>query len=159
MFLFQNSSSIWQNRKESLFFEFFSNIEWMLQKILAVMLIGHGLAHISGFLASWSTIDSGYKVNNPSLFSDKISFKGSIGKLFGILWLIALLFLAGSGFSIFYSIINWQILAFVGSTISLLVIILWWKTVPLGAKIGAFFDLILLLYLLIYQNHQLFYYF
>ena len=40
----------------------------MIIIIIAIMLIGHGLAHISGFLILWTKVKEGYKIVNPWVF-------------------------------------------------------------------------------------------
>jgi len=38
----------------------------------------------------------------------------------------------------------WPNLALVGAVISLATILLWWKAVPMGAKLGAAFDVVII---------------
>jgi hypothetical protein len=119
----------------------------MLRLILAVPLIAHGLAHISGFIASWTNNDSGYG-RSPWVFSSGIGLQSPVGRLFGILWLCAAFVLTVSGVGLTMDSAWWQLLAVTGSIISLVVILPWWNTVPSGAKLGALFDLLILILLL-----------
>ncbi|MFC2150944.1 hypothetical protein ACFLSE_00315 [Bacteroidota bacterium] len=123
----------------------------MVRIIIAVMLIGHGLAHVSGFLISWTKTEEGFKITKPWIFSQNVLIKSRIGKVFGIFWALALLCFVGAGLSIFFHFYDWKILATIGVVFSLISIIPWWSTVPLGAKIGLVFDLIVFAYL-VYFN-------
>ena len=119
----------------------------MFRFILALPLIVHGLAHISGFLATWTNNDAGY-APRPWIFSSHISLGSPLGKVFGILWLAAAAALAGSGAGLILQETWWVPLAVLGSILSLAVIVPWWNSVPSGAKIGAAFDVVLLALLL-----------
>lgn len=119
----------------------------MLKFVFALPMIGHGLAHISGFLASWTSIDAGYSPK-PWIFSPGITLAGPVGRFFGLLWLAASIVLLSSGFGIIFLQNWWPTFALYGAIISLIVIVPWWNTVPPGAKIGAVFDVIVLVIVL-----------
>jgi hypothetical protein len=126
----------------------------MWRFVFALPLIGHGLAHISGFLASWTSNTAGY-TDDAWLFSPGITLSSPLGRGFGILWLVAAIALAGSGFGVLFQQDWWPTLAIVGSLLSLAAIVPWWKTVPPGARIGAAFDLLILIALLLPWNDQI----
>lgn len=119
----------------------------MIRLVLAVPLIGHGLAHISGFIASWTNNDAGYG-RRPWIFSSGVGLQSPLGRLFGLLWLAAAAALVAAGVGLAVEAAWWQTLAVVGALLSLVVILTWWNTVPSGAKIGAAFDLLILMLLL-----------
>ena len=119
----------------------------MLNTILAVPLIGHGLAHISGFIASWTGRQAGFS-DSPWLFSSGVKLQSPLGKLFGLLWLAAAAALSASGVGLILMQGWWMNAAIAGAVISLVVIVPWWRTVPPGARIGAAFDLLILVLLL-----------
>jgi hypothetical protein len=119
----------------------------MWRFIFAVPLLMHGLAHISGFLASWTSIDLGY-ASKPWVFSQSIHLYSLTGRVFGLLWLVAMLGLVVSAFGLVFRQDWWLPLAVAASVISLVVILPWWNTVPSGAKFGAFFDLLVIAALL-----------
>lgn len=119
----------------------------MWRFIFAFPLFMHGLAHFSGFLASWTSIDAGFP-NNPWIISGGVKLRSSLGRIFGLLWLIAMLGLVGSAFGLVFQQAWWPILAIVSSIISLFVIVPWWNSVPPGAKFGALFDLLVIIMLL-----------
>jgi hypothetical protein len=119
----------------------------MFRFFLALPLIGHGLAHVSGFIATWTNNDAGF-APRPWIFSNGVTLGSPLGKVFGLLWLAAAAALAGSGAGLILQETWWVTLAVLGSILSLLVIVPWWNSVPPGAKIGAAFDVILLVVLL-----------
>jgi hypothetical protein len=112
--------------------------------VFALPLIIHGLAHISGFIASWTPANVGY-ADRPWIFSPDIRVGGAVGKAFGLLWLIAAMGLIGAGMGILFGQEWWTALGMAGTVISMVVIIPWWNTVPPGARAGAAFNLIILI--------------
>lgn len=116
----------------------------ILRFAFALPLILHGLAHISGFLASWTAADVGYS-DHAWIFTSNIHIRSPVGKASGLLWLVAAMGLVGSGLGILSGEAWWAELGLAGAAISLVVIISWWNTVPPGAKAGAAFDVIILL--------------
>ena len=115
--------------------------------IILALILGHGLAHISGFLASFTSVDVGYHTDNAWIFRGDITLKSDFGKIFGMLWLIvAILFLIAAA-GIIFSLSWWTNIALAAAVVSLIVIVPFWNTVPPGAKAGAVFDLIILILL------------
>ena len=115
--------------------------------IILALILGHGLAHISGFLASFTSVDVGYHTDNAWIFRGDIKLKSDFGKMFGMLWLIvAILFLIAAA-GIIFSISWWTNITLAAAIVSLIVIVPFWNTVPPGAKAGAVFDLIILVIL------------
>ena len=123
--------------------------------LFAVPLLMHGLAHISGFLASWTSLDVGY-ADHPWLFSQGVFLQSLTGRIFGLLWLIAMLGLAGSALGLVFRQGWWPALAVVATVLSLVVILPWWNTVPPGAKLGVVFNLLVLATLLTPLQRRLF---
>jgi hypothetical protein len=119
----------------------------MWRFFFAAPLLMHGLAHISGLLASWTGVDAGYS-SKPWLFSQSVYLDSAVGRIFGLLWLMAMLGLVGSAFGLVFRQDWWLPLAVAASVMSLVVILPWWNTVPSGAKFGAFFDLLVIAALL-----------
>jgi hypothetical protein len=107
----------------------------------------HGLAHLSGFLASWTSTDAGY-ASKPWIFSSGIYLQSWAGRFFGLFWLIAVVGFIGSTVGISLSQGWWMPLVVASSAVSLLVIVPWWNTVPPGAKVGAVFDSLIILALI-----------
>lgn len=119
----------------------------MWKIIFAIPLFAHGLAHVSGFLASWTSLEVGYS-SKPWLFSQSVHLQSVTGRIFGLLWIIAMMGLVGSALGFVWQRAWWPSLAIASAAISLAVIAPWWNTVPPGAKIGAAFDLLVLAVLL-----------
>jgi hypothetical protein len=119
----------------------------MLRFLIAVPLFLHGMAHISGFLASWTRGDFGYSPR-PWLISSGVHLNSGVGRVFGLLWLIAMAGLVGAALGLVFRQEWWPWLAVTAAVLSLIVIIPWWNTVPAGARFGAIFDLLLLAVLL-----------
>jgi hypothetical protein len=88
----------------------------MLKFIIALPLIGHGLAHISGVLAAWTLADVGFK-DNPWIFSSGVRLSSGIGRVFGLIWLLALIALAGSGVGLIFRQAWWPDVALLGSVL------------------------------------------
>ena len=120
----------------------------MLRFILIAPLVGHGLAHFSGVLASWTTSEVGYS-NNPWIFSADVNLNAGVGRVFGLIWLMAMLGLVCAGLGILFRQDWWIPVAMASTSLSLLAIVPWWNSVPPGAKLGALFNLLLLAALLL----------
>jgi hypothetical protein len=120
----------------------------MIRFVFAIPLIVHGLAHLSGFFASWTTASAGYPIDRPWLFSPHVTLTSPIGKAFGLLWLVAAAGLAGSGLGLLFLQEWWTALAAAAAVVSLVVIVPWWRTVPPGAWVGAGFDVLVIVLLL-----------
>ena len=119
----------------------------MVQLIFAAPLIIHGLAHIGGFRASWTSNLAGFS-DRPGVFSQRGTLHSPVGRVFGILWLLATLAFVIAGLGLLFSQPWWPTVALPAAVLSLVVILPWWNTAPLGAKIGAAFDLLVLVVLL-----------
>jgi len=120
----------------------------------ALMLFMHGMAHFSGFFAAWTKSDTGYAAR-PWLLSKGVTLKSPIGKVFGVLWLVAAVALATSGYGLAFSRDWWPGTALLGAAVSLLVILPWLRSVPPGAWAGAVFDALVLLALTLPWKDQL----
>lgn len=120
----------------------------MMRFIITAMLIGHGLAHLSGFVASWTSNLAGYSAR-PWIFSAEVALQSSVGRVFGLLWLVAMIGFVGAGLGLASGQEWWTTLALSAAVVSLAVILPWWNTVPPGAWAGAAFDLLIILLLLL----------
>jgi uncharacterized membrane protein YphA (DoxX/SURF4 family) len=118
-----------------------SQIGWL---ILAVPLIVHGLAHLSGLIAPYTRRHVGF-AERPWIFAHGVTPHSSIGRAFGLVWLAAAAALAIAGIGLLLGQAWWAALAVAASILSLAAIITWWHAVPAGAKAGAAFDLLVLL--------------
>ena len=115
-----------------------------LHYLVSVVLIMHGLAHMSGAMAAFTARDVGFS-DKPWLFSTGVTLRSPIGKLFGLVWLAAAIALVCSGLSLLFHWGGWPALPIVASILSLIAIVPWWNTVVPGAKAGAAFDGLMLM--------------
>ncbi len=122
--------------------------------VLAVPLIAHGLANIAGFVSAWTGNEAGFAAR-PWVLSGGITLHTNIGRMFGLLWLVSTLALAGAGLGLILHAEWWWALALAGSVFSAAAILPWWNTVPPGARFGAFFDLVVIAVLLSPLGEQL----
>ena len=119
----------------------------MLRFVIAIPMLAHGLAHLSGVLASWTSTVEGFR-DEPWLFFSATRLSDPLGRVFGLFWLAAMAVLVASGLGVVLRQPWWPTMALIGTALSLAAIVPWWRAVPLGAKLGAAFDLILLALLL-----------
>ncbi len=120
----------------------------MLHFIVIAAFIMHGLAHLSGFMASWTKNTSGFS-NRPWVLSTGVTLHSGVGHIFGLLWLIVAICSVGAGIGLAMQQTWWPMLAVAQAIVSLIVIMPWWNTVAPGAKVGAVFDVIALVALLL----------
>jgi hypothetical protein len=111
--------------------------------IIGFLLFMHGMAHVAGLLASWIANRADF-ADRPWLLSSQVRLQGPIGRALSPLWLVAMVGLVGSGLGAVLQQGWWFDLAAMGAGVSLAMILLWWRAVPLGAKLGAGLDVILL---------------
>jgi hypothetical protein len=116
----------------------------MIRFVFAAVLIGHGLAHAGGFIAAWTKTPSGYS-DHPWVFSDTVSLQSSVGRAFGLLWLVAMIGFASAGLGLLMGQDWWPTLAVSAATVSLVAIVPWWHAVPPGAWTGAALDVLIIL--------------
>ena len=119
----------------------------MWKWIAAFPLFMHGMAHLSGFVASWAKQDASY-TDKPWIFPGGFTLHSAVGKAWGCLWLVTAIGLVSSAFGLLFAREWWPRLTLIASTLSLVAIVPWWCTVPAGAKAGVFFDLIIIAILL-----------
>ena len=94
----------------------------MLRFFVALPLLVHGLAHICGFLASWTKKDQGFK-DEPWLLSRDVTLHSQLGRAFGLLWLMSMVAFIGAGFGIILKQFWWPQAVLFGSVLSLIVIL------------------------------------
>lgn len=108
----------------------------MLKWIVGIVLIAHGIGHSMGFLASWTTIPSGLTTGHWLLSSD-ITMDSTAGRLFGLLWLLAMFSTIAAGVGLLGHQAWWQPLAIVSALLSLVAILPWLNLMPAVSAIGA----------------------
>ncbi len=120
----------------------------MLHFIVIAAFVLHGLAHLSGFMASWTKSSAGFS-NKPWVLSTGVTLHSGVGHIFGLLWLVAAIGSVGAGIGLATQQAWWPMLAVAQAIVSLIVIVPWWNTVVAGAKVGAVFDVIVMIALLL----------
>jgi len=105
--------------------------------ILALILIGHGFAHLSGFFVSWRIAtfqDTPYKT---TILAKSIDI-GDLGiRVVGILWLVAALAFPVSAIAVLAQASWWLLSTSIVMAFSFLLCVLEWPE----ARIGAFVNL------------------
>lgn len=109
----------------------------MWRVLIAGVLVLHGLGHVMGFLAAWTSIPMGFVEGKSWLFSDGVLIDSVTGKIFGLFWLAALVGFVGAGIGILVEEDGWRVFALAAAVISLLVILPWWNAVTPGSRVAA----------------------
>ena len=116
----------------------------MLKLIASLALIFHGIGHIIGVSAAWTPIKMGFS-DRPWIFSAGINIESGLGRIFGLVWLIATLASIIAGFGLYFRQDWWLTLTIVGTIVSLVAVITWFRAFPSGANMSALvFDVIIL---------------
>jgi len=123
-------------------------VDGLWQYLALLVILGHGIGHLIGVLASWTSIDVGFK-DAAWLFPGGHKMKSAIGRAWGLLWIVAMVFFVGSALGILLDEEWWRFLAVIGSVVSLVAILPWWKSVIGGVKAGAVLDIAIILVLLL----------
>ena len=112
--------------------------------ILAAPLVVHGLAHLSGVAAPFTRRSLGF-ADQPWALTHGGTLHSASGQASSVAWLAAAFGLIGAGWGLLAGQAWWAALALAAASLSLAVILTWWKAVPPGAKVGAAFDVLILL--------------
>jgi Zn-dependent protease with chaperone function len=115
--------------------------------LVLVLLIMHGLAHVTGVLGFLGQGQQAFG-DQPWIFSQGITAHSAVGKAWALLWLVALIGLVGTGLGLLFRQGWWPAAAMAAAAVSLVAIVPWLKVVPPGAWGGALLDLAILVALL-----------
>jgi len=126
----------------------------MLKVLFAILLIMHGLAHMTGPRGFWSSGSQAF-AEKAWLFSKGVTPHSAVGWAFGLVWLVAVAGFVGAGLGLLFGQDWWPTLAVAAAVVSLVAIIPWVRVVPPGAWAGACFDLVILVALLLPWGSQL----
>jgi hypothetical protein len=91
--------------------------------LIGILLIGHGLLHLFGFLTSWDLVEIEAVSRTPTILADDLPV-GVIRDI-GALWLLGLFAFALSGVGVIRGYRWWKGLAFGSAAISLIATIFW----------------------------------
>ena len=114
----------------------------MVRVLFGIFLIGHGLGHVSWFLAGFVSSFGQGQERHPPLFNDAIAASGPIGKVIGIAaLLVAAAFVVGA-IAFFQDATWWKDVVGAGIAGSMLVAVAWWNpagmvsALAIGANLG-----------------------
>jgi len=106
----------------------------MLRVVIIAAFFMHGMAHLSGFFASWTASTAGFS-ERPWVLSASVTMHSGVGRVFGLLWLLAAIGLLGTALGLATQQPWWPMLGVLAAAVSLVAIVPWWNTVPPGAKV------------------------
>jgi hypothetical protein len=115
----------------------------MLKYLIAFVVIMHGLAHVTGMIGAWTSGPQAFS-DGSWIFSQGVMARDTVGKAFGLVWLVALVGLVGAGLGLLFSRAWWPSLATAAAAVSLVAIVPWLRVVPPGAWAGGLFDLLII---------------
>jgi hypothetical protein len=122
----------------------------MLRVVSAIVLVAHGLGHVLGFLAAWTSVPMGF-TGKPWIFGGA-EIGSPVGKLFGLVWLVALAGFVAAGYALYKDEGWWRTAVVAASVISLVVILPWWNTVTPGSRLAAVLVDIIVIAVVIWQR-------
>ena len=106
----------------------------VIKYVVVLVLLAHGVGHVMGFLAAWTKLPMGF-VDRPWVFGGDVKIQTAIGRVFGLVWLVALVGFVGAGIGLLFQREWWSTLAIASSVVSILVIVPWWNTVTPSARL------------------------
>ena len=118
----------------------------ILLYLAALVLLGHGLGHLVGILPAWASIEVGGK-DEPWLLPGDHKMDSTVGKIWGVVWLAAMVLFVVSSAGVLMNKEWWRQWAIIGSVVSIVAIVPWWNSVIAGAKAGVALDVAIILVL------------
>lgn len=113
--------------------------------VLALLLFGHGFAHLPGFLAFWKLATFKEMPYKTAILAGNVNV-GDFGiRVVGVLWLVAALAFVASSISTATRLSWWQPVTLITSVFSLLLCIIGWP----DARVGLFINIALIAFLLV----------
>jgi len=120
-----------------------------LEYLAALVLLGHGVGHLVGVLPAWASIGMGGVKDRPWILPGGHLMDSAVGKLWGVVWLAAMILFMISSAGVLLDKWWWRQWAVVGSVVSIVAIVPWWNSVVAGAKAGVALDVAIILVLLL----------
>ena len=112
---------------------------------LAVILFGHGFAHLVGFVVPWRIATLKEMPYKTTVFADSVNV-GDLGiRVMGILWLIAALAFAVSSIGVLARLPWWLPVTVIVAVFSFFLCIIGWP----DARFGLFINIALIAFLLV----------
>jgi cytochrome c biogenesis protein CcdA len=123
----------------------------VLRVIVAIVIIGHGIGHVVGFLAPWTNSKLGFPEfafnQSPWLFPGEVLMQSAIGKVFGAIWLLSMVAFFGAALGLLARQEWWSTVAVIASILSLIVVVPWWNSFTPGImskRSAVFVDIVVL---------------
>jgi hypothetical protein len=114
----------------------------VIRVLFGIFLVGHGIGHVSWFLAGFVPTFGQGQERHPPLYSDAVPATGAVGKIIGITALVvAVAFLVG-GIGFFQDADWWKPVIGGAVAASTVVALVWWNpaglvsALALGANVG-----------------------
>lgn len=115
--------------------------------LVIVFLAMHGIGHIIWFLAAWTSVGAGVR-DGPWILPGNVTIRSPLGKLWGILALLALVLLGAAALALLGQQAGWRQLTYVGVMVSLVAVTPWLRQSPGTTPINAIIADLALLFVL-----------
>ncbi|NIM94204.1 MAG: ABC transporter permease [Anaerolineales bacterium] len=116
--------------------------------ILGIIFIGHGIAHLVGFVSPWRIMESEEMPYKTTLLNGRVNV-GDVGiRVVGLLWLIAALAFIAAGVGVIILQPWWSTLALTTAIYSLILSVLGWP----DSRIGVLIDILIIVFLVLGSN-------
>jgi hypothetical protein len=112
---------------------------------LALIFIGHGFAHLVGFVVPWRIATLKEMSYKTTILADSVDVGDQGIRVVGILWLIAALAFAMSGIGTLARLSWWQWVTLVAAVFSFFLCIIGWP----DSRIGVFVNVAIFVFLLV----------
>ena len=116
----------------------------ILQYLAAFVILGHGLGHLTGPLASFGVKISGTS-DKPWLLPGGYKMTSTIGKAWSAFWIASLVMFVLSGLGAFMGETWWREWAIMGAVASIVAMAPWWNSILVGAKAGVLLNIAILI--------------
>jgi hypothetical protein len=111
----------------------------------ALILIGHGFAHLVGFVVSWQIATLKEMPYKTTILAGSVNVGDQGIRVVGILWLMAALAFAVSGIGALARLPWWQWVTLVAAVFSFFLCIIGWP----DSRIGVFVNVVIVAFLLV----------
>ena len=119
----------------------------LLQYLAAFVIFGHGIGHLTGPLASFG-VKIGGTSDEPWLLPGGHRMTSKVGKAWSVFWFASMILFVISSIGAFMGEGWWRDWAILGSVVSLVAMVPWWKSILTGAKAGVLLNIAILIVLL-----------
>lgn len=127
-------------------------MENYIHLIFTIVLLVHGLGHLLGVISIVGGLikSSGFTTTS-WILSDRFGLSETIVRALGVLWLVPTVGFVASAWGFWSDLAWWRPLAWVMVALSVVLLILWWKSfttnIPIQANIGNIVVIVGLLWL------------